>query len=265
MKNIPTFLLLLLAMLVSCEDKAGWDLGFSEPFPVVDCIMTNEMKNQELRICWSQSDLNETPEGIAGVLVTLSDGINQVHFSDVPGEPGNYRSDIAFMAVAGVRYRLTLAVGGMADTAYAEMVGVEPFDLLEIAQSDSLYRFVYLPGRMPSMTEVWYNWQAVPAYAAAYGAEQAMEVYYTLTNIDAGKEFAPARAAIRFPKQTTVVRRKYSLSAEHQNFIRSLLLETEWRGGFFDAEPGNVPTNFSHGTRGWFAVCAVMADTTLVE
>jgi hypothetical protein len=252
-------------LVLSCEDKAEWDLETAESFPVVDCILTNEMKYQELRISWSQSDMNETPVGIEGVTIIVSDGINRFQFSDETGEPGKYRSDMPFMAVAGARYRLTLAKDGIVDTAYAEMVGVEPLDSLTLAQSDSLFRFNYQTGGTPSMTEVWYDWQMVPDFVTAYGAEQAMEAYYTLTNIDAGKEFAPAREIIWFPKQTTIVRRKYSLSAEHQEFIRSLLLETEWRGGFFDVEPGNVPTNFSHGTRGWFAVCAVTTDTTLVE
>jgi hypothetical protein len=79
------------------------------------------------------------------------------------------------------------------------------------------------------------------------------------------EEFGPAKQEIWFPAGTTLIRKKYSLTKSHQEFIRSLLIETEWRGGLFDMEQGNVLTNFSHGTRGWFAACMVISDTNIVE
>ena len=158
-----------------------------------------------------------------------------------------------------------MAFDGYADTAWAEMTGVEPLDDPDVVPSDSLFRLIYHNSRNASMTEVEYDWSAVPGYALTYGAARAGEVFYTLDNIDPGKEFAPDREKILFPTHTTITRRRYALTTDHQAFIRALLLETDWRGGFFDAEPGNVPTNFSHGVRGWFAACSVVSDTFTVE
>ncbi|HEX2395261.1 MAG TPA: hypothetical protein VHI78_07945, partial [Bacteroidales bacterium] len=98
-----------------------------------------------------------------------------------------------------------------------------------------------------------------------YGACNALDVYYVLNNIDLGKIFSPDRQVIKFPHKTTIIRRKYSLTPEHQEFARSLMLETEWRGGIFDAEAGNVPTNFKNGMHGWFAVCTLVSDTIQVN
>jgi hypothetical protein len=77
--------------------------------------------------------------------------------------------------------------------------------------------------------------------------------------------FGPAKDTIYFPAGTKIIRRKYSLSKEHQDFIRTLLIETEWRGGIFDVQQGNVLTNISNGARGFFAACMVLSDTTVVK
>jgi hypothetical protein len=252
----------LLPLLVSCEEKTTWELQSSEIFAVADCILTNELKPQELRLYRSSEKLNELPAGISGAVVEISDGRQIVKFVEDNTEAGKYVSEVPFRATAGIIYRLTISLGEKADTAYAEMIGVAPLDNIDIAPKDSLYRLVYHESQDASMMEVYYDWSATPDFCSKYGACEASEVYYTLDNIDAEKVFAPDRQIISFPENTRIIRRKYSLSPAHQQFIRALLLETEWRGGLFDAEQGNVSTNFSHGLRGWFGACMVVADTT---
>lgn len=255
--------LFLLLIAFSCEKITTWDMESSARFPVVDCIITNELKYHELNLYWSSTGLNRQPEGISGALVTLSDGINSLSFSGL--DPGKYIADQPFLASAGITYELAVTLEDISDTAHAEMVAISPMDPCEIMAWDSLFRFVYHASGLPSMTEVYYDWSAVPDYCEDYGACRASEVFYTLDNIDISKMFAPERIVIPFPRGTTIIRRKYSLSEEHQRFIRSLLLETDWRGGIFDVEQGNVPTNFSHGIQGWFAACMVLSDTTYFD
>jgi hypothetical protein len=237
----------------------------SAVFPVADCILTNELKHQELRLYWSADQINRTPEPISGAVVHISDENNSVMMTEAGDSPGTYRSDTPFIATAGKTYRLTLSFGELADTAYAAMAGVTPLEAIDITGSDGYFRLVYHQSPEASMTEVYYDWSADALYCDRYGSCRAAEVFYSLDNIDPSKEFAPERQKVLFPHNTTLVRRKYSLDEQHQRFIRSLLLETEWRGGFFDVEQGNVPTNFSHGFRGWFAACAVASDTTIFE
>jgi len=255
----------LLPLLInSCEENTDWDIRSMGRFPVADCIITNEMKYQQLKLYQSADQLNEVPAGISGASVEISNGIISAVFHEDPTTEGLYISDEPFRAAAGNIYRLIIGKGEYADTAFADMTGVTPLNDIQIIPSDSLFRFVYSAGSQASMMEVYYDWSDDPAYCRRYGACQASEVYYNLDNIDAEKEFAPDRKIILFPKNTRIIRRKYSLSLPHQNFIRAMLLETEWRGGLFDAEQGNVPTNFHHGVRGWFAACAVVSDTTTV-
>jgi hypothetical protein len=267
MKNAAHLLawLAISLLVLSCEQKTDWNLEASEEFLVADCLITNEMKHHELRLYRSVVKLNQPPEGFSGVTVELSDGSNVVSFEEDPEDPGRYIAAIPFMASAGKIYRLTLSYQGRSDTAFASMTGVSPLETIDIAVSDAFFRFVYHQSTPASMTEVYYNWSAVPQYVEQYGAYQAAEVFYSLDNIDVSKEFAPDKQKILFPHKTQIIRRKYSLSEDHQWFIRSLLLETEWRGGLFDVEQGNVPTNFHQGVHGWFAACMVLSDTTFFE
>jgi hypothetical protein len=266
MKKLLTILpAALIFLLVSCEEKTTWELQSSDKFAVADCILTNELKLQELRLFHSSEKLNELPVGISGAVVEISDGRQILNFAEDKTETGKYVSAVPFRATAGIKYRLTISLGEKADTAYAQMPGITPLDNIDIASKDSLYRLVYHESQDASMMEVFYDWSAVPDFCSKYGACQASEVFYTLDNIDAEKIFAPDRQVISFPKNTLIIRKKYSLSPAHQQFIRALLLETEWRGGLFDAEQGNVPTNFSHGVRGWFGACMVVTDTTRFE
>jgi hypothetical protein len=252
----------ILLLLFSCEEKTTWDIRSSDPFAVADCILTNELKQQELSLYSSAGKLNEKPVGVSAAVIEVSDGSQTVNFIEDENRPGKYISAIPFRATAGKTYRLTVSLGNKADTAYAEMKGIAPLEAIDITPADSLYRLVYHESRDASMMEVYYDWSAMPEYCTSYGYSEASEVYYTLDNIDAEKIFAPDRQIIPFPEKTRIIRIKYSLSPAHQEFLRALLLETEWRGGLFDAEQGNVPTNFRHGIRGWFGACTVISDTT---
>jgi hypothetical protein len=262
-KFIIIFSAALFLMLVSCEEKTTWDLQSSEIVGVADCILTNELRTQELRLYRSSEKLNELPAGISGAVVEINDGRQTVNFVEDDTEKGKYVSAIPFRATVGIIYRLTISLGGKADTAFAEMTGITPLESIDIAPKDSFYRFIYHESQDASMMEVYYDWSATPDFCVRYGFCEASEVYYTLDNIDAEKVFAPDRQVITFPEKTRIIRRKYSLTPAHQQFIRALLLETEWRGGLFDAEQGNVPTNFGHGLRGWFAACTVEIDTSV--
>jgi hypothetical protein len=257
----PVALGVISLLMLNCEKQTNWDLQSGSEFIVVDCIITNEMKFHELKLYCSSDMLNSPPLGFSGVTVKLNDGSNAISFVEDSEEPGRYISSLPFMASAGNLYRLTLSYEGKADTAYATMTGVTPLGSFDITASDSNYRFIYHQGTPASMTEVFYDWSADPLYCEQYGACQSAEVFYDLDNIDISNIIAPDKQVILFPHKTQIIRRKYSLNEAHQQFIRSLLLETEWRGGLFDTEQGNVPTNFHHGIRGWFAACAVVSDT----
>ena len=56
-----------------------------------------------------------------------------------------------------------------------------------------------------------------------------------------------------FPLGTQFTEYRYYVSDGYYEFLRSVLLETDWRGvNLLQAVPANVPTNLSNGARGYF-------------
>jgi hypothetical protein len=114
------------------------------------------------------------------------------------------------------------------------------------------------------MTEYYLDWSQLPGFADNDSC-RAMIIYYSLNTIDVAEMFKPEKEQVVFPAGTIVFRKKYSLNEAHAAFIRTLLSETEWRGGLFDVQPGNVQTNLSKGAIGYFAASTVVSDTTIIK
>ena len=60
-------------------------------------------------------------------------------------------------------------------------------------------------------------------------------------------------------------KKKYSLNAAHELFIRSLLVETNWSGGYFDEAHGNLQTNLSEEAIGYFSASSILIDAIIVK
>jgi hypothetical protein len=147
------------------------------------------------------------------------------------------------------------------------MVPFASMDTFILAKDNTsgLFQFIPVTSGEPSMTEVYMDWSSIPSYCSTYGHCEAQETFYYLKNIDVNKVFGPEKEVIYFPSETKIVRRIYSLSNEHQAFLRSLLMETEWRGGLFDVQPANVKSNLSNGAWGFFGACMVLTDSLIAK
>lgn len=262
-KNISYLSILFIILFLQCEKETTWVLNESEPVVVVDALITSELKTQKIKIYYSNTGLNQKPVAVSNASVKIEVEEETFTFTESGDSAGLYLSDSVFRAVTGIDYRLIIEYNENFDTATAEMVAVTPLQTYTITEYDSLWRFRYFDDSQPSMTEVYYDWSSDEDYCEEYGACYASETFYTLNNLDIGKSFPPDKQVIIFPPGTKIIRRKYSLSDAHQEFLRSLLLETQWRGGIFDVEQGNVLTNFRNGTLGWFGVCMVLSDTVM--
>ena len=132
---------------------------------------------------------------------------------------------------------------------------------------DARYVRVELPGKNRILTlaevEVIIGGKNIdPKGKATHSSTSARAV--ASKSIDVNKIFRPAKERIPFPVGTRVYRRQYSMNPWQEDFVRTLMAETEWRGGLFDVQPGNVRTNLSEGAVGYFSVSQVVADTTII-
>ena len=257
----------LLVGLGQCETEFPWKTKSKAISTlVVDAIITNEMKPQLVRVTITNENMNLPSQPVSGLIIAISDSVHQYQLLESPAEAGSYYS-IPFQAVVGKTYTLTITNNSRVYAATASMTAITPLDtfILEKSSGTGLYSYTPVWDGEAGMLEVYMDWSAVPAYCATYGHCQAEETFYNLNNVDINKIFGPDKEIIYFPAGTKLIRRKYSLSEEHQSFLRSLLMETAWRGGLFDVQPGNVKSNISNGALGFFGACMVLKDSIDVK
>jgi hypothetical protein len=261
---VGTFIFLVL-LIVGCEVEYPWKLQSDNTQTlVVDGILTNELKAQIIKLSLVNPGINMPYQPVSGAAISVSDNTHLYIFSESSQEPGSYYST-PFQAVVDKNYVLKIGVQSSIYTASAYMVAITALGQIKIIRDKNLYRYNDVKYGNPAMIEVFYDWSSDTAYCSSYGSCQAQETFYVLNNVDVNKEFGPSKDTIFFPKGTKIIRKKYSLSEEHQDFLRSLLMETEWRGGIVDVQQGNVSTNISNGARGFFGACMVLSDTTVVK
>ena len=257
--------LLIFLLFVSCEAERDWDLqSESLPVIVVDGILTNEKKAHEIRLTHPVTEMNQTPEPVSRAVVAVFDGSKIFIRHEDPVNPGLYKTIPEFRALYGKQYLLYIKFQDQEYRANASMKPVTPLSPLIIKPEGELFKIEFKESDEPAMVEVYLDWSHLPGYKEKPENEtHAKLVFYSLNSIDVNEMFKPAKETVLFPVGTKILRKKYSLSDDHQKFLRTMLSETEWNGGVFDVLPGNVYTNLSEGAVGFFAVSTVVSDSTI--
>ncbi len=255
---------------ISCEKKINFNFKSDKSqFLIVNGLITNENKFQEISLTKSFALPNEQADFVSDADVLVSDGENIFTFSE--DTAGNYVSDIKFSAVINKIYSLHIKFEDKDYTAQAHAVPVLSHNSLNYVQyNDSLFYFPQAVAEFSpdeaAMYEINADWSFLPAYGTLPETETKAKMYfYILRTIDVNEIFNPPNEKVYFPKGTRLAVKKYSLSPEHEKFIRSLLLETQWSGGNFDTEEDNVYTNISNGAFGFFGASIVLTDTFFVQ
>ncbi len=261
-----------LLLLFGCETQTNWNLQTEEiPLIIVDGIITNEIKIHEIKITRPVTELNAPPEAVSNATVAITNQDSTYLLDESTENPGIYQTDSTFRALSGKQYTLHIHHQGKQYTATTEMVPVMLLNALHYSfNSDTgMFKIDYVAEQYTTdaaMYQIDIDWMHVPGFDTVDVSKKLAKIYYySLPSIDASELFSPDKEKIFFPAGTIITETKYSLNDEHAEFIRTLLAETEWRGGFFDVVPGNVTTNLSSGALGFFGACSVTSLTFTVE
>ena len=258
-------LILIVVFTLSCEEKYDWQPKVTHLNTiVVDAIITNENISHCIKISEPLDSSNAAPIAISGAIVSVNDGTQNFIFNESNSLKGSYFST-PFQAVVGKTYSLKVEYNSKTYTASTKAASLSLTDSFNIIPENNLYKYVEKNVGDPVMLYITYNWSNNAEYTKIKGRATASEFFYILKNVDVNKEIGPEKEIIYFPKGTTIIRKKYSLTDEHQAFLRSLLMETDWRGGIFDVQQGNVISNISNGGLGYFAACTVAVDSFIVK
>lgn len=252
-------------LFISCEEAQVANInGNEEPLLVVEALITNENKRHEVKLSQTFSNLSDAPETVTNAIVALNDGTNTIILQQDASQSGVYLTD-SLRAVIGKLYSLFIVHEGkeyFAVTAAAFGAPLEP--LIVVENNDGMMEYLYEESDRPSMMEIQITWDELDD-SNQIVTQEINAFFYTLNVIDVNQIFAPDKERIVFPKGARLIRKKYSLTPNHQEFLRSLLSEIDWRGGPFDVVPGNVQTNLNGGALGYFAVSMIQSDVTIIN
>jgi len=260
-----SWLYIILLILSGCAKQTDWELSEQgETLIVVEATITNEKKPQEVYLHYNMSDLSDEPIPLSDAQVIITDEDSTWQLKEDSLFAGKYYTKTDLVALTNKNYSLLVIDGGKVYSAQANMVPGRTFNPLIYSKNedDDLYHIDYVASAFeaedPAMWEVRLDWSGVPGYEGmekSYTTKKLL--FYTLTTLDVSQVFAPVVEEVSFPAGTIIEQKRYSLTAGHTEFIRSLLLETSWQGGVFPTDPANVTSNISTGGMGYFAVCAV--------
>lgn len=268
MQKLIKYLMIIL-LLPSCEEQFDWNLQtLSNDLMVVDGIITNELKVQNIFLSKTVDGVNDPPLPVTGATVLVSSDQLTYTFHEDPLKPGNYLSDQAFIGIKNRTYSLLITAGNKVYSAKALLAPAIPmleFLFLRYQKNgnDNKSRITWVANpynsERPAMFEILLDWSSVHGYEnVSPDLCKAKLFYYSLPSLDVSEIFAPTLEKITFPSGTLITERRYSLTDEHAAFIRAVLLETTWQGGFFNTASANIPTNMSEGAVGFFGACGVV-------
>lgn len=255
---------MILVFFAACEKKTDWKIkSHTSKQIVVDGIITGGTSIiQSLTLTFPVSEINANPLPVTGANMLISDEDSVFQMAEQPAGSGIYKSTRPFQARTGKNYSLKIFYGDQVITAKSAVVPGSLFNFLVYLKDEEtgLYHVSWVASSFstePSaMWEVLLDWSKVPGYQQTDSTKcKARLMFYTLSTLDVSEIFAPAMENITFPAGTTIKETRYSVTPEYAEFIREVLLETQWQGGLFNSVPADVPTNLSAGGYGFFAVC----------
>lgn len=267
MKKIVVSILVIFGA-TACVEVVDWPYYPSgEDKLIVEAILTDELKHQEIYLSQLRDSINAPVEEVSGAFIEVSSLAESYLFWEHSTQKGRYISSQSFAIVPGRSYQLTIDLEQQKYEAIARGVANQPmrdFPFLSYQETDSLYLGgigVDYSNIEQAMYELVIDWRhIIPGDTSL-----AKQVHYVFNSINIGQLFGPEKDQLVFPRQSIVYKRKYALDDGFAEYLRSLVIETQYKGGVFEETNGNLPTNLSNGALGYFAVCSVQRDTLIAE
>lgn len=260
--------LCLVFFLAACEEATDWSLDSGENGKlVVEGILTDEFRLQNIRLSLSSDTLNGRVLGVGNASVEVEVNGEIIAFAADSSTPGLYTSEIPFAVLDNLTYRLQVIWQDELYTAASELSTVAPMPaigFLPYANTDSLRFDDFAPlynANQQAMYEMNVDWSHLTNDEDA----EAKLLFFTFNTIDISALIRPVQDTVRFPQGSTVIARKYGLNDDFAAYMRSLAIETYWRGGIFYGAAASLPTNISNDALGFFSTCAVLTDTLIAE
>jgi hypothetical protein len=249
----------LFFVVVGCEEVVDTPaIEKFDPVLVVEGMFTNEERIHTVTLSRSVPvNYSGSPTPVSGAIVFIRADDKIIPMVEKIAGTGVYETTRIVNGQPGHVYELSVSVDGKEYTAIDTMEPVTPLDGIRYSHSVSngMYEWT-VPNDHSLSPGTTYEWQA--AFVHTNGDIDKI-TYYNFTGLETAALFALNQMSqtIWFEPGTKIVQKKYSLSKSYYEFLRAVYIETDWRGGLYDINPANVPTNVTNGATGFFRVSAV--------
>ena len=243
---------------ISCEKQIPWDYGNTPSKLVVSGIITDELKPFTVTLTETVNKPNDSVQYISGATVFIVSHADTVFLPETSIQ-GIYTSITFQRAVINKTYTLHVISDGIEYTATDNMVPITKAGAISYYQSSedsSLFTLNF---------EEFSNKNQMFLYECNWESSNISVYSYSFHSLDVSQLFAPNTRKVYFPIGTKINRTQYSLSDNYAEYLRAVLLETKWNGGYFDENSAPITGNISHGALGYFGTCMVLRDTITVE
>ncbi len=241
---------------------------------VIEGRISSELREHEIRLTRSADFAAfEEPAPIQNATVTIEGGGEIYDLREV--NPGIYRTD-SLAGVPGEEYRLTVLIEGQAYRASDRMPTIpSPFDPVVFGRRNDFLDFEFRRHQFgflePNLWEIHLSRDSVPfdltrIDPSELGKQVGVEVsedynyvftYYTHPSIEVnGLLNFDIPHSYGFNSGFEITQKKFGISEPYYQFLRSIFMETEWRGTIFPSIPANVQGNVE-GAFGYFSAVSV--------
>lgn len=258
---------------IACGTSCVNEFPFSTDVPqantvVVEGEITNEYKNHKIYVSRLSRYQDTSRNALRGAKVAVSSGDSTFFYSET--ESGVYTSDNKFIGISNQVYYLHIEINDtIIISAETTMKPCTPSDPITFKKHDNGKLSIkhvaepYVPEN-PAKYIIRINWQENKKQ------KNATLYYYSLTTVNIAELFAPETQETFFPAGAEIIETKYSLDDDYESYIRSLLAETMWSGGYFDEAHGNLHSNIKTESRnvttaGYFSASTIITDTIIAR
>ena len=291
MKRISTAVLTLICLFFSCTAPISIHTNESEPLIVIYGCLTNELKNQSIRITSSSPFFYEKENPVirdAKVKVTSSNGRE---YTFVNERNGYYISQRRFSVVPGITYRLTVEVDfnndGIIELYEAETttLPIVPVDSIEVKTIDIMgFRHHMLTASMQDPVEA-DNFYLFKFFINDSITNHRISDYIISNDLMYNGEYVSGANITFFEDGTdpNVIERNrenenvfmlkpgdrirlqiLNIETGYYKFISDCMTEKYGENPFFGGPPSNIFTNISNGAVGCFTSYCINTKTTVV-
>ncbi|MDP4586986.1 MAG: DUF4249 domain-containing protein [Flavobacteriales bacterium] len=269
-------LMSLIVVLSSCQEVIELDLNEGDAQRlVVNGWMTDQPGRQRVDLSLTTSYFfNEAPPRVSDAVVSVTDGTDTWVFTE--DEPGTYRPAADVVGEAGKTYVLNIEYAGETYNAAATLRASNPMDSIYVRYFDPLEEFGF-PADPYYSVRLWteepegegdaYLWYT---FVNGFGIRDTLreltlveDSFYDgaliedleIDFVDIGTEAVTG---------DTLRLEQWNIGLESYEVLNSILNQTEFQGGLFDAPPANVQTNLSNGALGLWGAASIVEKSTII-